>query len=307
MSRSTISTFQLFERFPNEVTARAYLERRLWKGGVRCPKCGTKDNTPRKGRKGFHLCNPCRLDFTVRTGTIFERSHVPLHKWLYAMYLLVTSRKGISSLQLSKEIGVKQHTAWFLLQRLREACGSRVEMLTGVVEADETHIGGLESNRHMHDRIKGCRKKAVVFGVRQRGGNTVAMVVENTGAVRLRSAIHASVEPGSYVMTDDNSSYDALAKQGFKHDSVKHKNEEFVRGNIHTNGIESVWAVLKRGIHGTFHHVSKKHLDRYVNEFTFRLNAGRVQRHTWERLDSLVDAVAGKRITYDELTICSHH
>ena len=136
MSRSTISTFKLFQMFPDEETARVYLESRLWPKGVTCPTCAGQDRiTPRKA--GFHRCNKCQLDFTIRTGTIFERSHIPLHKWLYAMYLLVTARKGISSMQIAKEIGVQQKSAWFMLHRLREACGGELEKLQGVVEVDE--------------------------------------------------------------------------------------------------------------------------------------------------------------------------
>lgn len=185
MDRITISTFQLFRMFPDQETARIYLEGRLWPNGVRCPYCKKGERiTVRNGC--FYRCNACSEDFTVRTGTILERSHIPLHKWLYAMYLLVTSRKGISSLQLSKEIGITQKSAWFLLQRLREACGNKLEIL--------------------------------------------------------------------------------------------------------------------RGIHGVYHHTSEKHLGRYVNEFTFRLNDGNVKRHTLDRLDSFTAAVVGKRITYKELT-----
>lgn len=139
MSRSTISTFKLFELFPDEPSARKYLEGRLWKDGVTCPECKAKERiTTRKD--GFYRCNACKLDFTVRTKTIFERSHVPLHKWLYAMYLLVTARKGISSLQLGKEIGITQKSAWFVLHRLREACGTQIEMLKGTVEVDKPLI-----------------------------------------------------------------------------------------------------------------------------------------------------------------------
>ena len=152
MSRSTISTFQLFEKFPDVETARKYLESRLWKNGVTCPKCKSKEMiTTRKG--GFYRCNPCKIDFTVRTGTIFERSHVPLHKWIYAMYLLVTARKGISSLQLGKEIGITQKSAWFVLQRLREACGHDVSILRGIVEIDEVYIGGKATSKHMPKRF----------------------------------------------------------------------------------------------------------------------------------------------------------
>lgn len=298
-----MSTFQLFEKWPTEESARLYIEKRLWSNGPVCPRCkATERITARKG--GFYRCNPCKWDFTVRTGTIFGRSHVPLHKWLYAMYLLVTSRKGISSLQMSKEIGVKQHTAWFILQRLREACGAEVKMLQGIVEVDETFITGKEQNRHMYDRIHDPRErseKAIVVGMRERGGNTVATVVQSTGGLALRAEIHKHVVSGTRVMTDDYGSYTALPREGFKHESVKHVTGEYVRGDVHTNSIESVWAVLKRGVHGTFHHVSKKHLNRYVSEFTFRLNDGKVQRHTLDRLDSLISNVVGKRVTYEEI------
>src|SRR6202007_3090533 len=154
MSRSTISTFQLFEMFPDQETARSYLAGRLWPNGVRVPHCGLGERvTARKG--GFYRCNQCKEDFTVRTGTIFERSHVPLHKWIYAMYLLVTARKGISSLQLGKEIGITQKSAWFVLQRLREACGDDSAVLQGVIEMDEVYLGGKEQNKHMKVRIVG--------------------------------------------------------------------------------------------------------------------------------------------------------
>ena len=138
--------FKLFKMFPDQESARDYLESRRWPDGATCPVCGRQECvTPRKN--GFYRCNPCKEDFTVRTGTIFERSKVPLHKWLYAMYFLVTARKGISSLQLSKEIDVTQKTAWFILQRLREACGPDLEKLNGIVEIDETYIGGKEGKR----------------------------------------------------------------------------------------------------------------------------------------------------------------
>jgi len=180
MSRSTISTFKLFDIFPDEEAARVYLESRLWPDGVRCPQCKSGERiTVRKG--GYYRCNACKWDFTVRTGTIFERSHVPLHKWIYAMYLLVTARKGISSMQLAKEIGVTQKSAWFMLGRLREACGSEIEKLRGQVEIDETFVGGLEANKHEADKLKSGRGgvgKAPVLGMRERGGRTKAMPIE---------------------------------------------------------------------------------------------------------------------------------
>ena len=304
MSRSTISTFKMFELFPNESSARAYLESRLWPEGVRCPECqGLERITTRKD--GYYRCNACKLDFTVRTGTIFERSHVPLHKWLYAMYLLVTARKGISSMQLAKQIGITQKSAWFVLHRLREACGKDLDKLRGEVEIDETFIGGLERNKHESDKKKlgrGAVGKSAVLGMRERGGRTKAMPIENVSIEEIQSAIHANIAVGSTLYTDEHAAYNDLDGLFFKQERVNHSANEYVKGMASTNSIESVWAVLKRGLTGVYHKVSKKHLRRYVDEFAFRLNDGKVARHTLARLNSFVDAVAGKRLTYKELT-----
>jgi transposase-like protein len=300
----TVSTFQLLQMFPDAESARVYLESRRWPDGPRCPVCGLTDRiTVRNG--GYYRCGQCKEDFTVRTGTIFERSHVPLHKWLYAMYLLVTARKGISSMQLSKEIGITQKSAWFVLGRLREALGSDLKVLQGIVEVDETYIGGKESAKHESKKLKqgrGAVGKAAVLGLRERGGRTIAMPVEDVDTANLHRAIHKHVEVGSMIHSDEHAAYRGLGGLFFGRETVNHSAGEFSRDGVHTNSIESVWAVMKRGVHGVYHQVSRKHLRRYVDEFAFRLNEGNVKVHTLARLDSMIALVGNRRITYKELT-----
>jgi transposase-like protein len=301
----TISVFQLFEMFPDQKSARKYLESQFWPNGVRCPFCGQRKKiTTRKN--GFYRCNPCKKDFSVRTGTVFERSHVPLHKWLCAMYLLVTARKGISSLQLSKEIGITQKSAWFVLQRLREACGKKLTTLKGIVEVDEVYIGGKEANKHEHKKMKigrGTIGKIAVLGLRERCGPTIAMPIPDVNIENLYHTIYNRINIGTTLHTDEAAVYAGLGGLFFKHETVNHNTGEYSKNGVTVNGIESVWAVLKRGLYGVYHHASEKHLPRYINEFIFRMNDGNVNRHTLERLNSFVATTAHKRITYRELSI----
>lgn len=305
MFKTTISTYDFLKQFPDDISARHHIEQVRWNGHPNCPKCSSVERIQTRKVEGFYRCLACKFDFTVRTGTIFERSHIPLHKWLYAIYLISTARKGISSVQLAQELGITQKSAWFMLHRIREACSKKDDdddFLGGIIEADEAYIGGKESNKHANKKLKAGRGtvgKTAVLGMRERGGKVYAKVITSTTAGIIQKEIKTKLKPGSVLCTDEHGAYIGMPE--YEHLVVNHSAKQFVDGMAHTNSIESVWAVLKRGFYGVYHSFSVKHMQRYVDEFMFRLNEGNCANQTMDRVNALLGRVVGKRITYQIL------
>lgn len=291
------------KRFTDANAARKHLEAIRWPDGPICPHCGCIDNASRiKGksaRPGLWFCGDCRKQFTVTVGTLFERSKIPLNKWLLAVHLMSASKKGMSAHQMHRMLGVTYKTAWFMAHRIREAMrpASDDGPLGGenkIVEADETFVGGKARNAK---RGKPIPKKEPVFSLVERDGRVRSFHIPSVNHKNLRPILYTQVDRKSYLMTDDAAHYKRIGKQYSGHGSVNHSIDEYVRGTFwHTNTIEGYFSILKRGINGVYQHVSQQHLKRYLGEFDFRYNERQLTDD--ERADKALAGITGKRMTY---------
>ncbi len=298
--RTGLSLVEVMKMFPDDATAEKWFVGNRWPDGVHCPKCGSVNIQERKTRKPQpYRCRDCRKDFSVKTGTLMHNSPLGFQVWAVAIYLLTTNLKGVSSMKLHRDLGICQKSAWHLAHRIRETWKDDKEKLTGTLEADETHIGGRERNKHNNKRshTRGPSGKAVVIGMKSREANKiVAKPIPERTKEEMQGFISSNASPEAKIYTDDHRSYLGLP---YNHESVNHSVGEYVRNQAHTNGIESFWAMLKRGYNGTYHRMSKRHLERYVTEFAGRHNIRELD--TIDQMAFLAKGMVGKRLPYKEL------
>ncbi|WP_430444075.1 IS1595 family transposase [Sphingorhabdus contaminans] len=294
--------------FHSEEAAFAYVEARVWPEGPVCPHCGGFDRIGKMGGKstrvGLYKCYQCRKPFTVRIGTIFESSHVPLHIWLQAMYLVAGSKKGISSNQLHRTLGVTLKTAWFMAHRIREAMQAGGDMFGsngGAVEVDETYIGrkagdaGVKAPR----KTGSAHKLRVVSLIDRETGRAISFDANGIAKDEVAQIVRTNVAKQARLITDESKLYKAVGKEYASHESVLHGAREYVRGDVYTNTVEGFFSIFKRGMRGVYQHCNEKHLHRYLAEFDFRYsNRVALGYNDADRADTLLSGIVGKRLTY---------
>lgn len=296
------SLYEMMAVFGDEQSCVDHLRDIRWKDGAYCPHCGSTKVYNFSDRRS-HKCGDCRKRFSIRVGTIFEDSKLPLRKWFVAIFLITSHKKGIASTQLAKDIGVTQKTAWFVLHRLRHAARAKSfsRPLSGTVEADETYVGGKEKNKHKNKRIPGSQGgagKIAVLGMLERNGDLRAKKIDHVDGKTVKREIAHNVSVGAIVMTDEFRGYKGLNRR-YCHHTVNHSAGQYVKGlTIHTNGIEGAWSHFKRQVIGVHHWISKAHIQSYLDEFTWRWN--RKNMNEGQRVNNMLEGVSG-RLTYKEL------
>ena len=307
--RDGLTLFQVMEMFPDDATAEKWFEEQRWPDGICCPKCGSVNVQENAKHKTMaHRCRDCRKFFSVKIGTVMQASNLGYRIWAIAIYLMHTGIKGTASMKLHRDLGITYTSAWHLSHRIRECWSDKQddEQLAGPVEVDETYVGGVRKNMSNAKRkeLAGTGRgglgssKAAVVGLKDRDSNKVrAEVVQRTDAETLHGFIDKHTDAEATVYTDEAKAYQ---NPPYRHDSVKHSASEYVKGDAHTNGMESFWSLLKRGHKGTYHKMSQKHLHRYVREFAGRHNARGL--NTAEQKKGMVPRMEHKRLRYEDLT-----
>lgn len=298
---------ELFDHFPTQEACVTYLEQTRWGALPVCPHCACEGAY--KTNRGYKCKQKgCGKKFTVTVGTFFENTKIGLRLWFAAMYLVSCSSKGVSSVQLARDLGVTQKTAWFILCRIREMLREKQPiLLSGEVECDETWIGGKEKNKHANKKTRNNNTTGVshfdvktpVLGILQRGGKVVVQKVENVSYKTLTPIMVNAVSPDARIYTDEGTGYSQLKRIYKSHQTVTHSIGEYANGKIHCNGVENFWSIFKRGINGVYHQVSPKHLDKYCNEYAFRFNY-RAEKNTVKFYRTLNRC--NGRLTYSQLT-----
>lgn len=296
-----LSLFEFFEMFPDDASAERWFVEHRWPNGVACPHCQSENIQERTTHPQMPFrcrADGCRRFFSAKTDTLMHGSKLGYRKWLMAMYLIVSAKKGISSLDLAAKIKVSERTAWYLNHRIRDAWSTGQTLFAGTVEADETYVGGHDRWRHM-DKKRGRGSQTPVVGAKEREtGKIQTVIAPQVNRDVVQYWLELTVAPTATLYTDQASVY--VGAQVANHDSVNHKRKQYVKGNVHTNGIESHWALLKRGHHGTYHSWSEKHLHRYLREFAGRFNGRDLS--TVDRLAQMVQNMVGRRLSYAQLT-----